>query len=194
MPGKHHCSCEVEEEIEQVKTPAHMRQRRRSQASMPSASSSSDTVPTNSNSNEGVANESTKRSSGLSVMPDEYLYTNDSVGGTGSNSGSLKRRRPVLDNADESASTFQGRLWHDLDSRLEMACTMGHTNGMNCNSSGSVTGGTGGAASYGQSPLKGATAPMQLQPPLSKQELEDVLAVLRCVACICETIVQLIFS
>lgn len=187
-PGKHHCSCEVEEEIEEVKAPAQIRQRRRSQASippqpvqpLPSTSTASDSTYSNSsNSTEGVANESTKRS-GLAVMADEYLYTSDGVGGNGSNTGSLKRRRPVLDATDPSCSAFQGKSWMDADCNNDLSPSMSHNNGVTCNL-GAVPGGEGGAVSFGLSPSKGTTAPIHLQPPLSKRELEEVLKVLRLV-------------
>lgn len=182
MPGKHHCSCEVEEEIEEIKTPTPVRQRRRSQASMPpqppaSSSSASETaVGFASNMSESVANESTKRSSGLSVMADEYLYTSDGVASNGSNTGSLKRRRPVLDTAEASCSAYPGKSssWMDADHNQDLAVNF--TNGVSCNPNGAMT---GGAASFSLSPAKGSTAPVQLQPPLSERELEDVLAELR---------------
>ncbi|KAJ1519327.1 hypothetical protein ONE63_004626 [Megalurothrips usitatus] len=175
-PGKHHCSCEVEEEIEEVKTPAQVRQRRRSQASMPPASTSAASDPAHVAS-ESVANESTKRSSGLSVMTDEYLYMSD--GNNGSNTGSLKRRRPVLDPAEPSGSDLHGKSWMDAEGNHDIAANSCFTSAVGGSSSGVLTGGAGGAAAFGLSPSKGTTAPVQLQPPLSRQELENVLSVLR---------------
>lgn len=187
-PGKHHCSCEVEEEIEEIKTPTPVRQRRRSQASMPphplacTLSASDAAIGSACSSSESVANESTKRSSGLSVMADEYLYTSDGMANNGSNTGSLKRRRPVLDAAEASCSAYQGKssTWMDADHSQDL--TVNFTSGMSCNPSGIMS---GGAALFGLSPAKGTTAPVQLQPPLSERELEDVLAVLRFVLVNC---------
>lgn len=199
MPGKHHCSCEVEEEIEEIKTPTPVRQRRRSQASMPphplacTSGASDAAMGTASNSSESVANESTKRSSGLSVMSDEYLYTSDGIASNGSNTGSLKRRRPVLDAAEASCSAYQGKssLWMEADHSQDL--TVNFTSSMSCNPTGAMT---GGAAAFGLSPVKGTTAPVQLQPPLSERELEGVLAVLRFVLVISNdfTLPQILLS
>ncbi|XP_026287167.2 uncharacterized protein LOC113212601 isoform X2 [Frankliniella occidentalis] len=174
MPGKHHCSCEVEEEIEEVKSPVQVRQRRRSQVSMPT--SSPDSLHLSCNTNDGVANESTKRSSGLAVMADEYLYTSVGLTGNGSNTGSLKRRRPVMDTAEASCSSLQVKTWMDAESSYEVA-EANYFNGTNCNPSGIPASSTGGSAAFNVSPSKGATAPVQSL--LSQQELKNVLTVLR---------------
>ena len=111
-------------------------------------------------------------------MSDEYLYTSD--GGNGSNTGSLKRRRPVLDASDPSSSVFQGKSWMDPEFHHDLIPSASSTTAASCNS-GPSSGGEGGAVCFGLSPTKGTTAPIQLQPPLSKRELEEVLKVLRLV-------------
>ncbi|KAK3923146.1 Protein FAM214A [Frankliniella fusca] len=177
MPGKHRCSCEVEEEIEEVKSPVQVRQRRRSQVSMPTSSSDSMHFAS-CNSNDGVANESTKRSSGLAVMADEYLYTSGGLAGNGNNStGSLKRRRPVVDAVEAPCTSLHAKTWIDAENSNEASEIGSCFSGTNCYPVGTPASASGGSMSFNLSPSKGATAPIQAL--LSQEELKDVLTVLR---------------